>query len=257
MKRFLLIALAASLVAALTALFSLPAAWLTPFIERQTDGRLTLGDPEGSVWRGSAFLGASAGSGSPVAPVLPGRFRWTLSPLALVGLVDARIDNPEALDHTLTISGSWNEWQLGPASLQLPAERLAALGAPLNTVQPSGMMRLSWPSLTLLRESNGLSIAGRMQLELTEIASALSPVKPLGAYRLQFDWQGQRAQMTLATLSGPLQMEGNGAIVNGRLKFSGQAWAQPGQEQRLAVLLNLLGQRRQIGNRNVIALEFQ
>ncbi len=257
MKRFLLIALAVLLVVAVTALFSLPAAWLAPLLERQTEGRLTLGDPEGSVWRGSAFLGAASDPGAPAAPVLPGRFRWTLSPLALVGRVEARIDNPEALDHTLTVSGSWSAWHLGPASLRLPAERLAALGAPLNTVQPSGLMRLSWASLDLARQQRALAIAGRMQLELTDIASALSPVKPLGAYRLQFDWQGVRAQLTLSTLSGPLQLAGRGAIVNGRLKFSGEAWAQPGQEQRLAILLNLLGQRRQVGNRNVIALEFQ
>lgn len=259
MKRALLIGLAALLVALLTALFVLPAAWLTPWIERQTDGRLTLGDPAGTVWRGSAFAGASAAAdpASPLAPLLPGRFHWTLSPLALFGVIDARIDNPDALDQTLTVSGSWSEWQLGPVSLRLPAERLAALGAPLNTVQPSGEMRLSWPSLTLRRQAQGIAISGRMQLQLTDIASALSPVKPLGAYRLQFDWRGERAQLTLSTLSGPLQMEGSGAIVNGRLQFSGQAWAQPGQEQRLAILLNLLGQRRQVGNRTIVALEFQ
>lgn len=257
MKRFLLIALAALLAILATALFSLPAAWLAPVVERQTDGRLTLGDPEGSVWQGSAFAGAASGADVPVVPILPGRFHWVFSPLALVGLVDARIDNPDALDRPLLVSGSWNELRLGPASLQLPAERLAALGAPLNTLRPSGLMRLSWPSLALGRRANSLVIEGRMQLDLSDIASALSPVKPLGAYRLQFDWQGERAQLTLATLSGPLQMEGSGAIVNGHLRFSGQAWAQPGQEQRLAILLNLLGQRRQVGNRNVIALEFE
>ena len=257
MSRFLFVALAALLAVAATVIFTLPAAWLTPIIERQTQGRLTLGDPQGSVWRGSAFAGAASDAGAPVAPVLPGRFRWTLSPLLLLGRVDARIDNPEALDHTLTVAGSWSEWQLGPASLQLPAERLAALGAPLNTLQPSGRMQLSWPELRLRRNVQQMDIEGRMQLELTDIASALSPVKPLGAYRLQFDWQGARAQLTLATLSGPLQMEGQGAIADGRLQFSGLAWAQPRQEQRLAILLNLLGQRRQVGNRNVIALEFQ
>ncbi len=257
MSRFLFIALAVLLAVAVTALFSLPAAWLAPVIEQQTAGRLTLGDPEGSLWRGSAFAGAAADAGAPVAPVLPGRFRWTLSPLLLLGRVDARIDNPEALDNTLTVSGSWNHWQLGPASLQMPAERLAALGAPLNTMQPSGRMRLSWSDLRLHRSANTLEIEGQMLLEVSDIASALSPVKPLGAYRLQFDWQGARAQLTLATLSGPLQMEGQGAIANGRLQFSGLAWAQPGQEQRLASLLALLGQRRQIGDRNVIALEFQ
>ena len=257
MKRSLLIALAAMLVVVVTALLSLPAAWLAPLIERQTSGRLTLGDPEGSVWRGSAFAGAAADAGAPATPMLPGRFRWTLSPLLLLGIVDARIDNPDALDNTLTVSGSWNAWQLGPASLRLPAERLAALGAPLNTLQPSGRMRLSWPALTLSRNASSIDIDGRMQLELTDIASALSPVKPLGAYRLQFDWQGSRARLTLSTLSGPLQMEGQGAIVNGRLQFSGEAWAQPGQEQKLSILLNLLGQPRQRGNRNVVALEFQ
>ena len=257
MTRFLPMALAVTLVVVATALFSLPAVWVAPLIERQTDGRFTLGDPQGSVWRGSAFAGAAAEPGAPVAPMLPGRFRWTLSPLLLLGIVDARIDNPDALDNTLTVSGSWNAWQLGPASLQLPAERLAVLGAPLNTVQPSGRMQLSWSALRLQRHATGIDMEGRMLLELTDIASALSPVKPLGAYRLQFDWQGASARLTLSTLSGPLQMAGHGAIVKGRLQFSGEAWAQPGQEQRLAILLNLLGQQRQRGNRHVVALEFQ
>jgi len=96
-----------------------------------------------------------------------------------------------------------------------------------------------------------------MQLDMTEIASALSPVKPLGAYQLQFDWRGTRAQLRLKTLSGPLQLQGGGVLANGRLEFSGEAWAQEGQEQRLAILLNLLGQRRHQGNRNIIALEFK
>jgi general secretion pathway protein N len=96
-----------------------------------------------------------------------------------------------------------------------------------------------------------------MQLDMTQIASALSPVKPLGAYRMHVDWQGSTARINLKSLSGPLLLEGAGEIVNGRLRFSGQAWAQEGEEQRLAILLNLLGQRRRVGNRNVIALEFQ
>jgi general secretion pathway protein N len=54
-----------------------------------------------------------------------------------------------------------------------------------------------------------------------------------------------------------LQLQGSGVLVNGRLQFSGEAWAQEGQEQRLAILLNLLGQRRRQGNRNIIALEFK
>ncbi len=257
MRRPLVWVLAALLVAAITALASLPAAWLVPLVERQTRGQLSLGDPQGSVWHGSAFIGIAGASDEALVPLLPGRFEWTLSPLALVGIVDASLQNPRALDQPLSINGSWRRWQLGAAGIRLPAERLAALGAPLNTVQPSGQMQLSWPALTLMRTDQGLAIDGRMRLEMTEIASALSPVKPLGAYRMQFDWQGNKARINLESLSGPLMLEGSGSIVNGRLQFSGQAWAREGEEQRLAVLLNLLGQRRQVGDRNVIALEFK
>lgn len=96
-----------------------------------------------------------------------------------------------------------------------------------------------------------------MLLELTNIASRLSPIKPLGAYQLQLVWHGEQAALTLTTRSGPLLLQGAGRITGGRLQFSGQAQAQEGQEERLAILLNLLGQRRQVGNKNVIALEFK
>ena len=250
--------IALALVAALFAgLASLPAAWLAPLLERQTEGRLSLGDAQGSVWTGSAFIGVAGSGDEPLVPLLPGRFRWRLSPLALVGIVDARVQNPRALSAPVGLHGSWRRWQVGDGSLLLPAERLAAVGAPLNTIRPSGQMRLSWTDLVLVRSAGGLQADGRMQLDLTEVASALSPVKPLGAYRMRFDWQGGAARVDLKSLSGPLLLEGRGTLVDGRLQFSGQAWAEEGEEPRLVILLNLLGQRRQVGNRNVIALEFR
>ncbi len=251
---------AALLVALLTVLMNLPAAWLVPLVEQQTGGRLSLGDPAGSVWQGSAFI-AAAGSGdeslSPLVPLLPGRFEWVLSPLALLSVIDATLRNDSALSQPVLIHGSWSHWEVGPGTLNLPAERLAALGAPLNTVKPSGRMTLSWPALTITRADGTLRVDGHMQLDMTQIASALSPVKPLGAYRMHVDWQGGAARLDLKSLSGPLLLEGAGTIENGRLRFSGQARAQEGEEQRLAILLNLLGQRRRVGNRDVIALEFQ
>ncbi len=240
-----------------TVLVSLPAAWLAPLLEQQTDGRLSLGDPQGSVWRGSAFIGVASGGGEPLVPLLPGRFRWWLSPLVLMGVVEATVQNPRALDAPLPVRGSWRRWTLGDGGMGLPAERLAALGAPLNTIRPSGQMRLSWSQLVLTRADAGLQIDGRLQLDLTEVASALSPVKPLGAYRMRFDWHRGKARVNLESLSGPLLLTGQGTFADGRLQFSGQAWAAEGEEQRLAILLNLLGQRRQVGNRNVIALEFR
>jgi len=242
---------------------TLPATWLAPILEQQTGGRFSLGDAAGSLWQGSAFLGVvSAGDRSatalaPITPLLPGRFYWRLSPMLLLGRVDMRIDNADVLTQSAHLQGNWHQWTLTQSALTLPAERLSALGAPFNTLKPSGRMRLSWKMLTLSRIPEGIAMDGSMQLDMTEIASALSPVKPLGANQLQVDWRGARAQLTLKTLSGPLQLQGSGALVNGRLQFSGEAWAQQGQEQRLAMLLNLLGQQRRQGNRNIIALEFK
>ena len=96
-----------------------------------------------------------------------------------------------------------------------------------------------------------------MTLQMDNIASRLSPIKPLGAYQLIMGWRGAQAQLLLKTVKGPMLLSGTGRIANGRLQFSGKAEAEQGQEERLANLLNLLGQRRREGNKNVIALEFK
>lgn len=257
MRRLVIWLCAAIVTIAGTVLFFCPAAWLAPLIEQQTGGRITLGDAQGSIWRGSAFIGAAPSGSDPVTPLLPGRFAWRLSPAALLGVLDATLENPAALGQPVQITGSWSQWQVSPSMVRLPAERLAALGAPLNTIAPTGEMRLTWGALQLARHGRQVDLVGTMQLDLLDIASRLSPIKPLGAYRMQMAWQGQTAQMQLTSLQGPMLLSGSGSLANGRLRFSGRAQAAKGQEERLANLLNLLGQRRQEGGSNYIALELK
>lgn len=257
MRRVVIWLLTAIISIAVTVLAFCPAAWLVPAIEKQTGGRLTLGDAQGTVWHGSAFIGGAPSGTDPVTPLLPGRFSWRLSPAVLLGMVDARLENPSALTQPVSVTGNWSQWQVSPSSILLPAERLSGLGAPLNTVQLSGEMRLSWNQLQLTRERNRVDLTGVMKLEMNDIASRLSAVKPLGAYDLTIEWQGPQARLALKTVKGPMLLSGSGMLVNGRLQFSGKAEAETGQEERLANLLNLLGQRRREGNKNIIALEFK
>jgi general secretion pathway protein N len=257
MRRLLIWTLAGIASVTFTALAFFPAAWLASIVETQSAGRLTLGDAQGTLWRGSAYIGAAAGSNDPVTPLLPGRFAWRVSPAVLLGRVDAELDNPEALTNPVSVTGNWRQWQVSPAAVTLPAERLAALGAPLNTIQPSGRMRLSWQLLQLTRQKGNIEVAGLMNLEMNDIASRLSPVKPLGSYDLAFEWHKLKADVNLKTIKGPLLLNGSGNFSNGRLQFSGKAEAEAGQEEQLANLLNLLGQRRMLDGRNVIALEFK
>jgi general secretion pathway protein N len=246
-----------ALTVALTLAVFFPATWLGSLVEQRTGGRLTLGDAQGTLWRGSAFIGGAASGDSPVTPLLPGRFSWKISPLALVGMVDLQLENSEALAQPVTFKGSWSHWKLSPSALLLPAEGLAGLGAPLNTIAPSGTMRLSWTGLELALENRQVAINGRTTLEMSDMASRLSSIRPLGSYALALDWNGQQAQMTLSSVKGPLLLSGRGSLNNGRLQFSGQAEAAQGQEQALANLLNLLGQRKPGSDRNIIALEFR
>lgn len=257
MRHFVTWLLAGIASVALTALAFFPATWMAPLVEMQTAGRLTLGDAQGTLWRGSAFIGGAPGGSDPVTPLLPGRFSWRLSPMMLLGQIDAELENTVALSRPVSVTGNWYQWQISPAAVVLPAERLVALGAPLNTVQPFGQMRLSWEPLQLVRQGGKIEMVGTMNLEMNDMASRLSPVKPLGAYNLALDWRGQQASVTLKTAKGPMLLSGSGVFANGRLQFSGKAEAEAGQEERLANLLNLLGQRRREGDKNVIALEFK
>jgi general secretion pathway protein N len=245
------------LAVALTVLAFLPAAWLGPLVERQTGGRLTLGDAQGTLWRGSAFVGGAAGEGGAVTPLLPGRFNWRLSPLVLFGQVSMDLANELALAQPVRITGSWSQWQVSAGELLLPAGGLAGLGAPLNTLAPSGTIRLSWNLLDIARQGNTVAVQGRTVLSLTDMGSRMSPIKPLGSYEMAMDWRGQRADLALRTVRGALLLSGSGNLENGRLRFSGQAQAAEGYEDTLGNLLNLLGQRRMVNGKNIIALEFR
>lgn len=257
MKRAVLWLGAVALAVGLTVLLFFPATWLGPIVEKQTGGRLTLGDAQGTLWRGSAFIGGAPGEGGAVTPLLPGRFSWELSKLVMLGRVKLHLENPQALTQPVVVTGSWSQWQVSPAAIKLPAEGLAGLGAPLNTLAPSGTMRLSWTTLALERMGNVVAVNGRTLLSMQDMGSRMAPIKPLGSYELTLDWRGQQAQLNLSTVRGALLLSGTGSLNNGRLQFSGQAEAAAGYEETLGNLLNLLGQRRLVGGKNIIALEFK
>ena len=61
--------------------------------------------------------------------------------------------------------------------------------------------------------------------------------------------------MELKTTSGPMLLSGAGTLAQGQFHFLGKAEAAAGQEEKLANLLNLLGQRQKDGNKDVFALK--
>jgi general secretion pathway protein N len=256
-KKVLLLLVVALVTVVATILFYLPASWVGSLIEKQTAGRIVLGDVQGSFWRGSAFIGVAADKNSAVTPLFPGRFAWKISPTILLGQLSVEVENSAALSAPVHVTGNFTQWRVSPASLNLPSERLEGLGAPLNTIGPTGKILLSWGELDLMQIDAKLMLNGRMQLDLSEMASRASSIKPLGSYKVTMQWRGEVADLDLTTSKGPMMLEGIGKLNQGRFQFSGKAYAESGQEEKMANLLNLLGRRRQEGDKQIIALEYK
>jgi general secretion pathway protein N len=166
----------------------------------------------------------------------------------LIGRLDARIEH-DSMAQPVQLSGRIGEWHATPGALMLPAMSLERLGSPWTTIRPTGSLAITWDALTV-RDGR---FEGRVAIELSHAASALTPVRPLGAYRVQVVGSGSQADLTMHTLSGPLLLEGKGRW-NARsgLQFLAEARAEESEKLRLMPLLGLLGRRE--GERTLIKI---
>lgn len=247
MLRGLLYALVAALSIATTLAVVAPAQWLASAVGRATDGRVELAEATGTLWRGEADVVLSPGRDAGGARIpLPERLSWRLSPWPLLtGVVDLSLMHPSALLQPLRVrAGPTGRVELQAATVRLPAALLAGLGAPFNTIRPGGLVSLGWQRLEL----HGGRLQGDIVGEWQFATSALTAVAPFGHYRLLAEGGYPGTRLTLVTLSGALELSGNGTIdAAGRLQFSGRARAAPGTDAstqaQLTGLVSLLGRR--------------
>jgi general secretion pathway protein N len=100
-----------------------------------------------------------------------------------------------------------------------------------------------------------MQIKGQAELQLQNLSTRLSPIRPIGSYLLQLRGTPEGTptpSLQLSTQQGPLLLNGEGQWVGARLRFKGEASAQEGQETALNNLLNILGRRQ--GTRSLISL---
>ena len=238
-------------------LWGAPAHWLAAGVRWATEGRVLLGDARGTVWAGSATLSLAGGAGSRDARSLPSRVQWRLA-WTWPGLslsLSSTCCTPVPL--VVRLSHEASQWQLALQDQQSswPLALLAGLGAPWNTLQADG--RLQWHSsgLRLHWRDGRLHWLGRTELQVQDLASRLSTLRPMGSYRLALqgsDTGTPTPALTLDTLSGPLRLSGQGQWAGQRLRFAGEASAESGSEAALSNLLNIIGRRD--GARSLLSL---
>ena len=232
----------------LALIFFAPARWLAAGVAQATGSRVVLLDPTGSVWHGSARLVLGAGIGSLDNTALPGRVQWTLRP-SLQGLqlaLQANCCFQQAWLWTATPSFSGVRLQVSDQTTdqpsRWPSDLLAGLGTPWNTLQLKGTLALSTRQLSLEWRDQRWRIGGQMQLDISQVSTSLTPLKPMGSYRLNLVG-GESPTLHLSTLEGSLQLSGSGRWEGGRLRFNGEATAAPERAEALANLLNIIGRR--------------
>jgi len=236
-----------------------PARWLASGLDQASQGRILLQSPRGTVWQGSAQLGLSGGAGSRDLQALPGRIAWTLGAssqgLALTLQADCCMTEPLLLQ----VSAGLGPWRLKLNNHQSlwPAGLLSGLGAPWNTLQAEGQLQLRTDALQLQWAAGRLQWQGLAELTARDMSSRLSTLRPMGSYQVQVTGAADGAftatpQVQLSTLSGALQLKGQGQWVGERLRFTGEASAAEGQEDNLSNLLNIIGRRD--GTRSLLSL---
>lgn len=229
-----------------TAAIYAPAAWLGDLLRVQTAARLV--HAQGTLWRGSALLAVSDGR---EARLLPGRWSWEVRcATRFCGKIAVRVQHA-ALRPDLRIATDWTALEVAAGAARLPASMLAAVGAPFNTVRPGGMLHVQWDGLHLAPGA----FRGLIQIDWEDAQSALSPVSPLGDYRLTVLGRGAGAEVALTTLSGVLLLQGQGRLEGRRMRFTGAAEAKPEMRASLLGLIGVLGRR--VGDRAVLDWELR
>ena len=231
-----------------------PAHWLATAVSQASQMQVTLLNPRGTVWDGTAQLALTGGSGSSDTVALPGRVEWKIRPawgvLRLSVLATCCTPDPLQLEvranglraATLNLADHQSTW---------PSSLLVGLGTPWNTLQLQGKLQLRTTGLSLDLAPDRTALAGRVQLDAIQVASRLSTIKPMGSYRLSV-LGGNTPSLQLETLEGSLELSGAGQWVNSRLRFDGIATAQADRIEALSNLLNIIGRRN--GAQSVIQL---
>lgn len=227
-----------------------PASWLAGAVANATGQRVLLADARGTIWSGSAVAVLTGGPGSHDASALPGRLEWTLR---FKGLgFELRARHACCLNDTVSLQLKPGFGRMAvtldpkPGWVgQWPGAFLGGLGTPWNTLQLGGSLRLMSNGLKLEWVQGRWIVEGQADLDMLEASSRVSTLQPLGSYRFSLEGSaGGTSQLRLSTVSGALQLTGEGTAGPNGVRFRGEARAATeADESALTNLLNIIGRR--------------
>ncbi len=241
-----------------------PAAWLSPFVWNYSKGLISFERTWGTVWQGTAQIRIHRSEKETL--LIPEVIAWDLTLnrqnsilKAVINLQSAALDTPVQLILSNNSNKNLIDSLISPAMLiqlssgqyQLPIDSLSYLGAPFNTLKPSGNALFAWTSFTYLSRSHDLP-AVNFRIAINQLRSSLTGSVLLGHYNLFAIPEGNRNWLlTLKTRSEAMPLETK-LILSGTGNLSVQGSGQfelhakgstPAVQEQLGILLSFLGRK--------------
>lgn len=214
-----------------------PAASLQAWVERGSNGRFRLNGSEGTLWNGTAtLLVADSAKRWRVVQAVGWKLRW-LEILRGRLAFDSRLEQGSALI------------ALSPAGVSIEALETQLPAPVLNGLLAGPMARYGWTGGLALRAAafhcawNGYACTGAVEILWRGAGIAEISESALGSYRGRVVGEGQSLHFELATLEGRMQIAGSGDADAAGMRFTGEAYAQGEEADRLEAHLRTFGRR--------------
>lgn len=221
------------LVGSASLLAHLPASLLDARLAAVSGQCWRLAAASGTVWQGEGQLMYVAASGE----VLPmSRLAWRWQPAALRQLaLGWQIDSDGTIAQARL---QWGGVAVENLQLQVPVAAVTAFSPRWHSARLGGVLQLHVPQWQLA----GREVQGGATLGWQAASSPLSRLQPFGSYALDAQGQGSQVLLTLRTVHGPLQMQGQGSYSGNGLQFAGTAASEAADYEALKPVLLMLGQ---------------
>lgn len=225
-----------------------PATWLDVGLRQVTAGQLRLAQAHGTLWSGHGQLELRGSNGAGGVGM---DLAWTLHARALLR---GQLDYAVALDHAtkpFPLRISARRVELTDVDFTLPARALGIAVPRIAALAPGGELAVHLAKFTRV----GAVVTTDAVATWRHASSALTPIRPLGSYELRLGSAGGSTNASLRTLSGPLQLSGDGAWRGaGPPALAIHARVDAGHRAQLVPLLRLIAIEHSDGD---FALQFK
>ncbi|MDP3516455.1 MAG: type II secretion system protein N [Pseudohongiella sp.] len=226
-----------------------PATLLDAGLQSASAGQLRLVSAQGSIWSGHGRLEIRNSDGAAVYSM---PLQWEVNkPRLLIGQLSIAYQLTQQALPTQVLMNLFSA-TVTDLDVDIPASALEAALPATKGYGLGGTLNLNSKRLRFTRDNT----EGEFMLRWQHASSTLAPVSPLGSFQLQLVGEAGQLQFSalLATLQGPLQLEGAGTIsANQQSAMQVTATLPESHYAELAPFMRLIGVET-AGNRFVLDL---